>query len=257
MLNNKTESLETISVELNLQNLTGTLSMPIHVYSTEKVTGNMKAVDWNQHKHRWNYLSSIKFPRPAKSPIIDMLIGLDYSQLHLSLKELTGDPGDPMARLTPLGWTCVGQVNEKSEITSRSSRAYLITSDSLAEIETTLKKFWEIENISMDHGTPMNEENEEALKQLQDSLICKNNHYQVAMPWKCGEATLKSNYNMALSRLKCTERKLKKNPVAEISYKKIIEDYERSGYIRKVKMKRKKLRRNGTCHISPLYGWIK
>ena len=40
-----------------------------------------------------------------------MLIGLDYLELHTSLREVYGTPGDPIARLTPLGWTCIGYLS--------------------------------------------------------------------------------------------------------------------------------------------------
>ena len=37
-----------------------------------------------------------------------MLIGLDYADLHNARPEVCGKPGEPIARLTPLGWTYVG-----------------------------------------------------------------------------------------------------------------------------------------------------
>ena len=43
-----------------------------------------------------------------------MLIGLDLSDLHCSLKEIKGCLGEPMARLTLLGWTSIGPFQEDS-----------------------------------------------------------------------------------------------------------------------------------------------
>ena len=45
----------------------------------------------------------MSFPSLGRRPIIDMLIGLDLSDLHYSLKEVKGNPGEPIARLTNLG----------------------------------------------------------------------------------------------------------------------------------------------------------
>ena len=44
----------------------------------------------------------------SKRGIVDMLIGIDYADLHHSFKDVKGRLGEPMARLTPLGWTCIG-----------------------------------------------------------------------------------------------------------------------------------------------------
>ena len=51
------------------------------------------------------------FPVPAKKPIVDILIGLDCLELHSAIEEVRGQPGEPVARLTPLGWTCIGNPN--------------------------------------------------------------------------------------------------------------------------------------------------
>lgn len=42
---------------------------------------------------------------------MDVLIGIDHVDLHYSLKDIKGKPDKAVARLTPLGWTCVGPTN--------------------------------------------------------------------------------------------------------------------------------------------------
>ena len=44
-----------------------------------------------------------QLPRPDLGPrsVVDMLIGIDYAELHYSIKEICGQPGWPVARLTP------------------------------------------------------------------------------------------------------------------------------------------------------------
>ena len=41
-----------------------------------------------------------------------MLIGLDCADLHLSSQDLRGEPSQPIAKLTPLGWNGVGLVDK-------------------------------------------------------------------------------------------------------------------------------------------------
>ena len=44
-------------------------------------------------------------------PILDILIGLDHVDLHYSYRDIRGKPGEPIARLTPLGCTCISGSN--------------------------------------------------------------------------------------------------------------------------------------------------
>lgn len=56
-----------------------------------------------------------------------------------------------MARLTPLGWTCVGKIPGSSEICvqTRFNRTYFIQNQkSDNESDKILCKFWEMENFS-------------------------------------------------------------------------------------------------------------
>ena len=55
----------------------------------------------------------------------------------------------------------------------------------------------------------------------------------MGIPWKKGEPNLNNNYDKALRRLKSQEKVLgRKGPEAVQAYNKIIEDYERKGYIK-------------------------
>ncbi|KAK6167829.1 hypothetical protein SNE40_021767 [Patella caerulea] len=78
--------------------------MKIAAVTTDKVTGDMAGIN---AKH-WPHLDGIKFPEVGSRAVVDLLIGIDYAYLHHSLKDVYGCPGEPVARLTPLGWTCIG-----------------------------------------------------------------------------------------------------------------------------------------------------
>ena len=72
-----------------------------------------------------------------------MLIGIDYADLHLSKKEIHGEPGQPIARLTPLGWTCVGVTVQDDNPTS-----FILYFAN--DVNATLRKFWEVESVHND-----------------------------------------------------------------------------------------------------------
>ena len=82
------------------------------VFTADKVTGNLKAVNWTEYKDKWDHLKQIQFPKLSSRPIIDLLIGTDYSDLHYSLRDIKVQPGEPIVRLTPLGWTSISSPDE-------------------------------------------------------------------------------------------------------------------------------------------------
>ena len=111
VLNGQVETFETTPVSVGLKSVTGDVSMIVNAYTVKTVTGNMPVVDWNNYKQRWPYLRHIEFPCSSRRPIVDMLIELDCAELHFALQEVRGRPGQPITRLKPLGWTCVGNLD--------------------------------------------------------------------------------------------------------------------------------------------------
>ena len=83
ILNGRSESLETMPVEIGWQSIDGKVDMKIHAFTADHVTGNMKAINWRSFADKWNHLKGIAFPIAGARPIIDILIGIDYADLHL------------------------------------------------------------------------------------------------------------------------------------------------------------------------------
>ena len=48
-------------------------------------------------------------------PIVDMLLGLDCADLIYAIQEVRGKPEESIARLTPLGWTCIGNISSEHQ----------------------------------------------------------------------------------------------------------------------------------------------
>ena len=108
VLNGQRDSFETMPVEFELESLDRRIKVSATGYTTEKVTGDLQPVDWNQYASKWKHLTGIKFPSLGSRNTVDILIGKDLADLHYSIQDIRGKPGEPVARLTPLGWTCIG-----------------------------------------------------------------------------------------------------------------------------------------------------
>ena len=108
VLNGQTETFETQPVSFELLSIDRKVNMSVTAYTANRVTGDMSVIHWNEYTAQWPYLRRVDFPVPAEKPIVDILIGLDCLDLHCAIAEVSGLPGEPVARLTPLGWTCIG-----------------------------------------------------------------------------------------------------------------------------------------------------
>ena len=238
VLNGQVETFESKPVEFQLESMNGSVNMTVNAYTANRVTGDMRVFDWNKCKSRWPYLKNIDFPHSTKREIVDLLIGLDCAYLHSTLEEVRGKPSEPIARLTPLGWTCVGNPGQRDGSmlqTNFASTFFVKDQSSLETLNANLKKFWEFEEEPLMHEPPVIRLEEKlALQTAEHSINYENQMYRVGVPWKERQPVLPNNYDMALRRLENTEKRLKRSPDIADSYSKCIEQYIEKGYVRKI-----------------------
>ena len=114
------------------------------------MTGTYKIVDWQRYQSRLPHLSVCKFPDPAADPMVDLLIGQDQIDLHFSKCDVKGDPGEPVARLGPLGWSCIGHPDRRTtakEIQTNLAYTLFCRPRVFDEINDSLKRLREIESL--------------------------------------------------------------------------------------------------------------
>ena len=232
VLNNTIETFDTMPVQFDAESVDGNFKMKINASTMNKVTGNMEAVNWKEHANKWDHLKDIEFPDLGKRPKVDMLIGMDHADVHFSFKDVKGKPGEPIARLTPLGWTCIGSPDDAKKHMEKS-RSFFIQDEDISA-DKILKNFWEIENMETVDPNYMSKEDRCTLQTVKSSKLYVDGKYQVAIPWKPNKDQLKNNYEMAYKRLLNTEKRLFKEKDIADSYVSTIEDYKQKGYIKRV-----------------------
>ena len=77
VLNGHSEALYTIPVQMELESLDGSAKVKINAYTVNRVTGNIRVIDWRPKKKR--RLRHKPFPNIGLRPVVDILIGLDYT----------------------------------------------------------------------------------------------------------------------------------------------------------------------------------
>ena len=233
VLNDNQEKLDSSIVEFKISSSDGKVCKAASAYTTERVTGNMQVVDWNVYKSKWKHLRGIKFPPVGPRPIIDLLIGVDQSDLLYSLEDVRGQPGEPIARLTPLG--CLGSPKIDAARIQTNFTFFVNDSDNF---NTLILRYWDIEEPK--EMQTVNPEEKLARERVTESLTFEDGHYSVGMPWKANKGVLPDNFSMALRRLQNTEKRLQKFPEVGQAYSDVLHEYQKKGYIHKVSPEEKR-----------------
>ena len=134
VLNGQVKTFKTRPVNVELESLTDNVKLGITAYTATRVTGTMAAFDWTEFTQRCSHLRHISFPSIAKRPVVHVLIGLDCADLHCEIQEVRRRPGEPIARLMPLGWTCIGNP-DKTDKTCKLTMQTHFASTNFIKIE--------------------------------------------------------------------------------------------------------------------------
>ena len=195
VLNGQVETFETRPVDVQLESLIDDVKLQVMAYTATRVTETMSAFDWTEYTQRWAHLQHINFPSVAKRPVVDVLIGLDYADLHCALQEVRGRPGELIARLTLLCWTCIGNPGSGDRTAMQTLFATTYFAKDQAEIEqlnTNLRRFWEIDDMSVARTSIIEQkpivliEEQSALQKVEYSIQFENGMYRVGVPWPIG-----------------------------------------------------------------------
>lgn len=127
-----------------------------------------------------------------------MLVGIiDHPDLHYAIRDERGGPGSPVARLTPLGWTCMGGADRRRQHTA-NFYATLFISCTEKELNTTLQKFWELETSGIvKQEKNYTQDEKEAVEQMEKLTSFENGRCEVKMPWKITPYALPDAYSVA------------------------------------------------------------
>lgn len=115
MANDHSVRFLSTTVQIGLESTDGRVDTKITAKTSDRICGGLKAVNWIKIQDKWNHLRRIPFPPLAKGNQIDVLLGADHIELMYTMKEVTGGPNEPCARLCPLGWTAVGKITDVDE----------------------------------------------------------------------------------------------------------------------------------------------
>lgn len=176
----------------------------------------MKSISANLPNKRfdisnWSYIKGLQLADPTfnEPRKIDILIGAEhYFSLLLNERKIPGSIGYPIAMNTVFGWVLSGTVPSTEE--SNSSKIFSIVTK--VDVDQSLKRFWEIEEIPQS----------DSIKFLEDKNCEKHfdeTHYRneegrfvVKLPFIDGKKKIGETRAMALRRFSYLETKICSRP---------------------------------------------
>ncbi|XP_062558270.1 uncharacterized protein LOC134223146 [Armigeres subalbatus] len=163
-----------------------------------------------------------------------ILIGLKHLHVYAPLESRVGNPGDPIAVRTQLGWTVYGP-KQQTDQTAGFFGHHDVQHTADLELHELLHNFFTLEESGIS-VTPLPESNEDrrARELLEKTTVRKGDRYETGLLWKENHTQLPDSYPMAVKRMECLEKKLIRNPELQDKVSKLIEQYLEKGYAHKI-----------------------
>lgn len=155
----------------------------------------------------------------------DILIGSDF-YWHLG-ETIRGDTG-PTAINTKLGWVLSGPVMGKPGLDTATLVTHVLrvdTTTELRQLDTSLQRFWDLESLGIV------DKEEQVYEQFTEHISIREGRYEFPLPWKDPLATIPSNYELSLGRLKKLMQRLKQDPETFKAYDAIIGEQLKAGIV--------------------------
>ena len=234
-MNRTEEDIRVSKVKIDMESLNGNVRRRETLMTIKDMLMSSYPTDWSVAQHEWEHLRSVKFPRLAKRDTHELLIGTDLIFYHRCLKEIRGPLNGPIARLTPLGWSCFGRIS-KDFISKNINTNHC----KLEDLNVMVQKQWDTdsfgftEDLSKRGSTVLSEEDVYASELLKSGLKTEDNRYVAPILWKEGKPDLKDNFDAVCARTKRLELRLKGIPDAFEKYDEVIENYKEKHYLKKV-----------------------
>ena len=162
---------------------------------------------------------------------IDILVGADFLRSFQTGRVVRGEPDQPVAIETEIGWVLSGPLRRGTVETEgeQESQVNFVGRDMLQanSLNKEVSKLWDLESLGIS-------QTEEVYEEFVDSISFNGSRYLVKLPWKEGHPVLPDNYKLSSSRLNSQLRKLRKEPEVLKEFDAVIQEQLQKGIIEKV-----------------------
>lgn len=187
---------------------------------------------------------SYRYPHLLNLPITSyeavrprILIGMKDQHLTLVLKSREGDPNQPLAVKTRLGWTVCGGSNadDAPNLVHSIFHVCPCVTQLDEDLHQAMKAYFSMDSMgAVKHGETLISKDEQRAQSLLQSLTrFTGTNYETGLLWRYDDVRLPDSRAMAMRRFDCLEKRLTKDPKLAEAMQQKITDYLHKGYIRK------------------------
>lgn len=202
-----------------------TQQIQIQAYIITKLTSSQPQVEFNIEE--WTHLKDYPIADPSfnQPNKIDILLGAEHFIQILKPGQYISTSDQLAMQNTIFGYIVAGSFNQRPN-------PIISCHANIADIDSTLRKFWETEEISQPVSTNTLEEEACEIHFLKTHYIDnKSKRYVVQLPFKEEAPLLGDSLDMSLRRFCALERKLQQNPTLRNGYCQFIKEYQQLGHL--------------------------
>ncbi|XP_011879669.1 PREDICTED: uncharacterized protein LOC105568535, partial [Vollenhovia emeryi] len=218
------------SVKLRITSRFGTFGMELQCIVLPKITQDLPTVVVNTvslELSRNIKLADPQFNIPGK---IDLLIGAEKFWELICVGQIKIGEQKTILQKSLLGWLISGSIggSKSKRITQTSCNLSV-----MEELNSTMRKFWEVE--AYQETKNIDPEEEYCERHFKESHSQSNGRFMVELPVKKDVLNmLQGSREIAMKRFLALERKFAKNPEFRNEYVKFMQDYLSLGHMRRV-----------------------
>jgi len=225
---NSTTHAHVVSLEVLDLDEDNLVELPV-VFTRPKLPVTMENVADQQDIARWDYLAKAEIPKIDAD--IGLLVGSNASVILEPKEVIPSQCGGPYATRTIFGWLVNGPLGRSTR--TNAYTANFIKTD--LQLNEQFKSYCNMESNDSAYGeaTSMSANDKRVLEIMSDSIELKDDHCQIALPWKNDPPFLEKNRTVAKHRLKLLKRRLLRDSELKSKYKDCIADLLDKGYAAK------------------------
>ena len=140
---------------------------------------------------------------------------------------MRGQPGEPVAVYTKLGWVLSGPMKGHERVDGEANVSFVGSHPHEDTLDRNVERLWDLETLGIREKNDVHES-------LKDAIEFNGVRYSVGLPWKRAHKPLPSNYDNSLKRLNGQLRRLRQQPEILKEYDKIINEQLQQGIIEPV-----------------------
>ena len=201
-------------------------------WAVQDLTIPLKHLAVRTKRDLWPHLRQVAFPEVERNKV-SVLIGTNVQEAFIPLEVKKGEPNEPFAIRSCLGWSILG-----GSIKCNKKDQFNLNHVSCEEISLShqVEDFWRVESYPTEKlsSKSMSVEDRKAMKIIETTMSKVDDHYQISFLWKVDDLSLPFNRAAAEVRLQHVKTRFPQDPNLESKYRAVINEYVDKGYARKL-----------------------